>query len=143
MSLNKVNPGFADRQKAALEARKAALDKFKARPGPGDPEYDRKQAERTAIVKAREEREKQRAIEKAKREAEEAKRRAEEAARLKAEEEARIAAEKAREEEEWLLKKMLEEEREAELKAKRDARYAARKAAKLSGRPTGKGVKFG
>ena len=46
-------PGFADRQKAALEARKNILDKFRAKPGPDDPAVKQRQAEREAQAAAR------------------------------------------------------------------------------------------
>ncbi|MDB5575620.1 MAG: hypothetical protein JWR80_796 [Bradyrhizobium sp.] len=39
-------PSFADRQKAALEARKNILEKFKAKPGLNDPAVLQRQAER-------------------------------------------------------------------------------------------------
>src|SRR5258708_20824566 len=41
-------PSFADRQKAALEARKNILNKFRAQPGPDDPAVMQRQAEREA-----------------------------------------------------------------------------------------------
>jgi Family of unknown function (DUF6481) len=105
-------PGFADRQKAAQQAKKELLNKFRTQPGPDDPEVAKRRAEREAVAAAR-------ARAKAEREAAEAerKRREEEAA---AAEEARIAREK--EEEAARLAAL-----EAEQKAKRDARYAARK----------------
>jgi hypothetical protein len=106
-------PGFTDRQKAALEARQNLLKKFREQPGPDDPEVARRRAEREAIVANRERMKQEREAEKA-----EQKRREEEAAAAEA---VRVAREKEE-----------EEEREAALlaeqKAKRDARYAARKA---------------
>jgi uncharacterized protein DUF6481 len=106
-------PGFADRQKAAQQARQNLLNKFKSQPGQDDPGVAARRAEREAIAAKR-------AGAKATREAEKAelKRREEEAA---AREAARIAREK--EEETERLAAL-----EAEQKAKRDARYAARKA---------------
>ena len=105
-------PSFADRQKAAQEARKAILNKFRAQPGPDDPAVKQRQAEREAQAalraKAREAREAERA---------EQKRREEEAA-------AEAAAQLAREKEEAAAREL---ELEAERKAARDARYAARK----------------
>jgi hypothetical protein len=105
-------PSFADRQKAALEARKAILNKFRAQPGPDDPAVKQRQAEREAQAalraKAREAREAEKA---------EQKRREEEAA-------AEAAAQLAREKEEAAAREL---ELEAERKAARDARYAARK----------------
>ena len=105
-------PGFADRQKAAQQAKKDLLNKFRAQPGPDDPEVAKRRAEREAVAAAR-------AKQKMEREAAEAerKRREEEAAAAEA---ARMAREK--EEEEARLATQ-----ELEQKAKRDARYAARK----------------
>jgi Family of unknown function (DUF6481) len=116
-------PNFADRQQAAVKARQAALDKFKAKPGPGDPEFDRRQAERLKIEQERKVRQEAARIAKVKRDAEEK-------ARLEAE----AIAKKAAEEAEWLAKQAAEEAAELDAKAKRDARYAARKAAKKNGR---------
>ena len=116
-------PDFNDRQSAAVKARQAALEKFKSKPGPGDPEFDRKQAERIALEEARKVREEQRRIEKEKRVAEEA------IAKAAAEEEKRKAELAAH------LAKIAEHEAlEAAQKAARDARYAARKARKKKGR---------
>jgi len=108
-------PSFSDRQKAAQQARQNILNKFKAQPGPDDPEVRQRQAEReaqaAARAKAREAREAAKAEQKA-REAEAAAAAAAELARQKEEEAARQLA------------------LEAEAKAKRDARYAARKGGK-------------
>ncbi len=105
-------PSFADRQKAALEARKNILNKFRAQPGPDDPavKHARPSAKRWRRRGPRP---------KLAREAEkaEAKRREEEAA-------AEAAANLAREKEEAAAR---EAALEAERKAARDARYAARK----------------
>jgi hypothetical protein len=95
-------PSFADRQKAALKAKQDILSKFRAQPGPDDPEVKQRQAEREA----------QAAVRAKAREAREAAQAAVQAAREKEEETARQAA------------------LEAEQKAKRDARYAARKGKK-------------
>ena len=125
---------FSERQSAATNAKKALLDKFKAKAGPGDPEFDARQAERKALAAARDARQKA-AREKAAREAEEAR-----VARLRAEEEARIRAaeeERLRKEEEerrYQEELIAREVLEAEKKAERDARYAARKARKRMGR---------
>ena len=105
-------PGFADRQKAALEARKNLLKRFREQPGPDDPEVARRRAEREEIAANRERVRQEREAAKA-----EQKLREEEAAAAEA---ARIAREK--EEEEARQAALL-----AEQKAKRDARYAARK----------------
>ena len=121
---------FAERRAAAIEAKKAVLEKFKSKPAADDPAVLARQAERKAILEAREKRnaEKERlrqeklareAAERAEREAAEA------AARAIAEEKAKAEA-KIREAEELerLARELTEE---AERKAKRDARYAARK----------------
>ena len=120
-----------ERRNAANEAKKALLERFKARPAADDPQVLARQAERKAILeaRARREAEKQRLRqEKLAREA------AERAAREAAEEAARREAE-AKAAEEARLRDAEENERiarlladEAERKAKRDARYAARKA---------------
>ncbi|GAB1716372.1 MAG: hypothetical protein NTAFB05_14140 [Nitrobacter sp.] len=105
-------PGFADRQKAALEARKNILDKFRAQPGPDDPVVKQRQAEREAHAAARETARQAREAEKAARKAHEAEAAAAAAAQLALEKEEATAA-----------KATFESER----KAARDARYAARK----------------
>jgi uncharacterized protein DUF6481 len=106
-------PGFTDRQKAAQQARKNLLNKFKAQPGPDDPAVAARRAEREALATKKAEAKAARDAEKA-----EEKRREEEAVAAQA---ARIAREQ---EEEAARQAALE----AEQKAKRDARYAARKA---------------
>ena len=116
---------FADRQAAAAKARKAMAEKFLAKNkyDPNDPAVIEREAQRKAILEARELRE----VERAKRRAEEA---AAEAARKAAEEavrqeQLRIEA-LAREAEAQRLRE--EQERlEYEKKLERDARYAARK----------------
>jgi hypothetical protein len=105
-------PGFADRQKAAQEARQSLLEKFRAQPGPDDPEVVKRREEREAIAARREQARLEREAAKA-----EEKRRQEEAA-------AAEAARLAREAEEAAARQAA---LEAEQKAKRDARYAARK----------------
>jgi hypothetical protein len=105
-------PGFADRQKAAQQARQNLLNKFRAQPGPNDPDVAKRRAERESIIANRERLKQEREATKA-----EQKRREEEAAAAEA---ARIVREK---EEEATRQAALE----AEQKAKRDARYAARK----------------
>jgi hypothetical protein len=103
---------FSDRLKAQGEARKAALEKFKAQPGRDDPQVAAREAERRAISEARDARQ---AEKKAAREAEEA----------------RLAAEKAALEAEEAAKRVADEAAlEVERQAARDARYAARKARK-------------
>lgn len=106
-------PGFADRQKAAQDARKNLLNKFKSQPGPDDPSVAAKRAEREALAAKR-------AEAKAAREAERADQK-----RLEEEAKAAEAARLAREAEEAAANAAA---LEAEQKAKRDARYAARKA---------------
>jgi hypothetical protein len=116
--------GFGDRLSSAQTAKKAALERFRAKVSPDNPELARQRAEREARAAAREQREAERRV------AKEA-----EAARLKAEaearaiEEARLKAEAAeaeararREDAERMVAQL------AEQKAERDARYAARKA---------------
>jgi hypothetical protein len=105
-------PDFADRQKAAAQAKQNLLNKFRAQPGADDPDVAKRRAEREAIAAEREKARIAREATKA-----EAKRRAEEA---KAAEAARIAREKEEE-------AARQAEFETEQKAKRDARYAARK----------------
>jgi hypothetical protein len=105
-------PGFTDRQKAAHQAKQNLLNKFRAQPGPDDPEVAKRRAEREAVAAKREQMKLEREAAKA------------EQARLKAEaataEVARIAREKEEESERQAAM-------EADQKAKRDARYAARK----------------
>jgi hypothetical protein len=105
-------PGFADRQKAAQQARQSLLEKFRAQPRADDPEVVKRREEREAIAARREQVRLEREAAKA-----EEKRQQEEAAAAEA---ARLAreAEEAAERQAAL---------EAEQKAKRDARYAARK----------------
>jgi hypothetical protein len=111
---------FADRQKAVAEAKKALLEKFRARPGPDDPEVVKRQAEREAVLAARVAREAER----------EAARKAKEAEL--AEEAAREAERKAQAEQDAAVDAVEQAKRHiallAEQKAARDARYAARKA---------------
>jgi Family of unknown function (DUF6481) len=114
------NNTFNDRATASAKAKSALLEKFRAKPAPDDPEVLRKQAERQAIIDAREKRAAERKIAK---EAEAA-----EQARL----EVLKAAERARLEVEAAALKAEEAKAEAAkllaAKAARDARYAARKA---------------
>jgi hypothetical protein len=105
-------PSFADRQKAAQQARQNILNKFRSQPGPDDPEVRQRQAEREAQAA-------ERAKAKQAREAAKAEQKAREA-----EEAAQAAAQLAREKEEAAARELA---LEAERKAARDARYAARK----------------
>jgi hypothetical protein len=105
-------PSFADRQKAAQEARKNILNKFRSQPGVDDPAVIQRRAEREAQAA-------ERAKAKLAREAERAEQKIREA-----EAAAQAAAQLVREKEEAAAK---EAALEAERKAARDARYAARK----------------
>jgi hypothetical protein len=69
-----------ERLARAAEARQKALEKFKARPGPDDPEVIRRRQDREAIAAARAVREAERAERKAKAAAERAQREAKEKA---------------------------------------------------------------
>jgi len=105
-------PSFADRQKAAQEARKNILNKFKSQPGLDDPEVAKRRAEREAQAAERAKAKIARDAAKAEQKLREAQAAAEAVALI------------AREKEEALAR---EAELEAERKAARDARYAARK----------------
>ena len=105
-------PSFADRQKAAQEARQNILNKFRSQPGVDDPTVVQRRAEREAQAAERAKAKLARDAAKA-----EQKRLAEEAA-------AAAAAQAARDKEEAVAK---EAALEAERTAARDARYAARK----------------
>jgi Family of unknown function (DUF6481) len=114
------NTDVNDRLNAAVAAKQAALDRFRARPGPDDPAVREQQAARKAISAARDVRAAER---KAAREAEVQRQAAEQAAAQAAQteregEERRAAVEAA------ARAVALETERKAE----RDRRYAARKA---------------
>jgi hypothetical protein len=105
-------PGFADRQKAALQARQDILNKFRTRPGPEDPAIKARAEERAATAERR-------AKAKEAREAEKA-----EQMRLEQEAAAAEAIRIAQEQEDMTAKLAALEQ---DQKAKRDARYAARK----------------
>ena len=128
---------FQDRQKSTAEAKKALLEKFKARPPADDPVVIEREAQRREIIAAREARAAEREA-RLRAEAEElarqnAEKHAALQARLKAEEEARAAAEVIE-----AARLQLEAEAaiqakallESEKKLERDARYAARKGRK-------------
>ena len=120
-----------ERRNAANEAKKALLERFKAKPAADDPAVLARQAERKAILAAREIREAEKARLKQEKLAREAAERAEreaaaEAARIAAEEAAAAEAKIREAEETERISRLLSDE--AERKAKRDARYAARKA---------------
>ncbi|WP_298254568.1 DUF6481 family protein [Bradyrhizobium sp.] len=105
-------PGFADRQKAAQEARRNILNKFRSQPGPDDPAVKARQAEREALAAGR-------AKTNLAREAAKAERK-----RLEEEAAAAAAAELLLAQEEVVARQVA---LEAEQKVARDARYAARK----------------
>ena len=105
-------PSFADRQKAAQEARKNILEKFRAKPGLDDPAVLQRAAAREAQAAERAKAKLAREAAKAEQKAREEQAAAEAAAQILREQEAAAAAEFAL---------------EAERKAARDARYAARK----------------
>src|SRR5206468_9621298 len=79
-----------ERLDRAAEAKKALLDRFKKQPGPGDKEYEERQAQLKAVAEARRQREEARARQKAEEDAARA-----EAARVKAEADAKAAQEAA------------------------------------------------
>lgn len=111
---------FSDRAATAAAAKKALVEKFKAKPPADDPAVLARQAERKAIAEARDVRAGERKVAK---EAEAARRFAEDQERLAelarlAEAEVARLAEVARR----------DEEIKAQRKAERDAKYAARKA---------------
>ena len=112
-------PNFNDRLSSAQKAKQSALEKFKAKPGPSDPEFQARQAERVRIEAERQARKEAARLEKIRLEAEAAARRITEEAEKKAAEAAAYEAELA-----------AQADLEAKQKAIRDARYAARKAAK-------------
>ena len=120
-----------ERRNAANEAKKALLERFKAKPAADDPVVLARQAERKAILEARAIRDAEKARLKQEKLAREAAEKAEreaiaEAARLAAE--AAAAEEARRREADEAERIALELADEAARKAKRDARYAARKA---------------
>ncbi len=112
-------PDFNDRLGSAAKAKQAALEKFKAKPGPDDPAVKARQAERIRIEAERQARREAARIEKQRQEAAAA-----------ATREAELLAKKAAEEAAYQEELRRLEELEIKQKAIRDARYAARKAAK-------------
>ncbi len=111
---------FSERQSTSANAKKALLEKFKAKPPPDDPAVLARAEERKRIAEARELRAAERRVAK---EAEAVRMAAEQAARDEAAREA--AAAEARRKAEQVVR---DEALRAERKAIRDARYAARKA---------------
>jgi hypothetical protein len=114
--------GFSERLGAAAEARKAQLEKFRAKPGPDDPATVERQEARRATAIARDARDAERKTTKDQTAAKEAERHAAEQAGITTREADALqeAADKAARDVTTL----------AEQKAARDARYAARKARK-------------
>ena len=84
-------PSFADRQKAAMQARQNILNRFRAQPGPDDPEVKRRQAEREAQAAARAKVREAKEAEKAEQKRREAEAAAAEAARIAREKEEEAA----------------------------------------------------
>lgn len=111
---------FNDRRDEAAAAKKALVERFKARPPADDPAVLARAAERKAIAEARDGRSAERAKKKAE---EDLQRQAEQ--RAKQEAEARAAEESAARVVEQTAR---DEAIRAERKAARDAKYAARKA---------------
>lgn len=115
-------PDHTDRREAALEARKAILEKMKTRVIPGHPDFEKLQAERVKAAQEREDRIRLAKEEKIRKEAEEK-------AAVIAAEAARIRAERAA----YQAKLAAEKELQTRQKAARDARYIARKAKSKTG----------
>ncbi|WP_152044801.1 DUF6481 family protein [Aureimonas psammosilenae] len=113
---------FNERKKAALDAKKALLEKFKVKPDENDPAVQARIAERQARAEA-------------KRAREEAKRL--EAERIRQEEEARRAAEAERKRLEEEEARRIEEERQAQLAKDPIARMIAEQAALMGSRKRG------
>jgi len=108
---------FADRLQEAANARKSALERFRARPAADDPEVVKRRQERLEIAAAREARAAERRVAK---EAE---------AAVLAEREAIEKTEREARERRDAIEKLIRDSADAtERKAARDARYAARKA---------------
>jgi hypothetical protein len=112
-------PSLSERQNAAAKARKAALDRFRARPRPGDPAFEQQESHRRSEVAERAAARNARAVEKAEKKARDAEAR-EHAAQAAAK---KIASDLAE-------TKAREATRQVEQKTARDKRYAARKARK-------------
>lgn len=111
---------FTDRQLASAEARRAVLEKFRARPGPEDPAVQQRIAEQLAAAETRAARAAER------RRAKEAE--AARAATIEAERQAELARQAALQRQRDAEAAAAALTRAAEQKAARDARYAARKA---------------
>jgi hypothetical protein len=108
---------LSERQTAAAKAKKAALDRFRAKPGPGEPAFEQQQADRMTHATQRAAAKQARAVDKAEKKARDTEL-AEQAARSAAKKAASDLAEKT----------AREATQQADQKAARDKRYAARKA---------------
>ena len=117
---------FSERLSTAADAKKALLDKFRARPAADDPDVVARGEARKAISEARETRAAEREAVRAEEQGREAAERAREAVK-RAGRELAAQEQQARETAETAER---EAALEIELKAQRDARYAARKARK-------------
>ena len=119
--------GFSERLSTGAEAKKAMLERVRAKPGPDDPAIAERRAAREAIIVAREARMAER---KAAREAEMAEEAAREAERARqAAEQAELEATREAERKRQTAAQAVDDVAlAAERKAARDARYAARKA---------------
>src|SRR5437660_12182346 len=105
-------PDFADRQKAAQQAKQNLLNKFRAQPGPDDPAVAARLAERAAVAAARAKAQEARDAAKAEKKRREALALPEAAATLVREKKGEAAPQAAR---------------KGQQKANEDARYPARK----------------
>lgn len=114
------DPKLDDRQRTALDAKKALLDKFKSQPGPGHPEYEARKKEREAVLAARAEREAAKVAEALEKER---------LAEIERQEAARrLQDDLDRKDRERAEREEREADEEAAKKSERDAKYAARKA---------------
>ncbi len=124
-------PDYAERLSAAAKAKKADLERFRAKLGPNDPAFAEREAARQAVTTAREARAAERKAVRLANQAREAEEKAAREAALAAEKAAREATLKA---EKTAREAALAEEvargaaLEGKRKLERDARYAARKA---------------
>jgi hypothetical protein len=109
-------PSLRERQNAAANAKKAALERFRALPRPGEEAFEQQQADRKSVATKRAAARNARAVQKAEKQA------ADTAVREHA---AQAAAKKAASD--LADKEAREVTRQAEQKAARDKRYAARK----------------
>jgi hypothetical protein len=110
-------PSLSERQKVAANAKKAALEKFRAQPRPGEPAFDERQADRASHAKERAVAKQARVVAKAEKRVRDAEV-LEHATRTAAAKTASDLAEQA-------ARKVTQQ---AEQKAARDKRYADRKA---------------